>query len=790
MPSVRFIDPLFTRANPSTNGLVDVAEELAARGWDVEVFSHALEPRLAGRVTHRKLREVRLPFRLSAWAYFFIYHWHGLVDLLMRRPRAQTTVSTGFMYLPADLATVHFSHFDFYKSLWLHGRNTQGLARAAVLGAPGILTELLFLWNPWKTRLLAVSSTVVDDMAAYAAPWKNISLLPNQAIHDRFFPAYREENRGKARNEHGFAENETVLLFASAGHHFRKGFLHAVDAISLLRKRGLTVRMLVIGGGEATLRRVQKQVRRDHPDFADWIVFTGAVTNPEYHFAAADALFFPSLSEAFSLVEIEAAALGLPLYLTAHHGSEMILRDGRNGRLLPWDVPGMADVLEDEIRSGRMRFTDGSTGRALSKDEYLEEWMRQLAPDNRQTAPVAPSGKPKLMLIGHTYMVSVNREKAVHLAAHFEVRVCTCESKGWMVLGSEVVDSNPPAHEASYQLRRLTRWPRWQDYTKIAFRGLQAEMADFRPDVVLVENEPWSLLRWQARVASWIAAPKARFAEFTWENVERPGIRGRILKLVYTAASVTGDRLICGNAKARDICVAAGFPAGETIVAPQLGIGLEDHPPASPAEREAWRTSLGWPRHSKVLGFCGRLVEEKGLIELAEATMSLRESFPDLRLALVGEGVLRPRLEAMDPRGEWLRVLPAVLHHEVPAFLNKLDIFILPSKPMVAADGQVWEEQFGHVLIEAMASGVLTLGSDSGAIPEVLGDPDVTFRHGDASALAATLGFWLSHDDERGRKTASQRRQCAVRWTHEAVASTYAGFLTEPFLMDPSLPNS
>ncbi len=777
MPSVRFIDPFFTRGNPSTNGLVDVAEELAARGWEVEVFSHALEPKLVGRVTHRKLREVRLPFGLSAWVYFVIYHWHGLLDLRRRRPQAETTVSTGFMYLPADLATVHFSHFNFYKSLWLHGRKTQGLTRAAILSAPGILSELLFLWNPWKTRLLPVSSAVVDDMESYAAPWKHVSLLPNQAIHERFFPAYREENRSNARKEHGFMENETVLLFASAGHHFRKGFLHAVDTASLLRKRGLPVRMLVIGGGEATLKRVQGQIRRSHPDFENWMVFTGALANPEFHFAAADALFFPSLSEAFSLVEIEAAALGLPLYLTAHHGSEMILRDGKNGRLLPWDVVGMADVLEDEIRSGGMRFTDGCTGRALSKDEYFQEWMKQLVPDTRQETTAAPSEKPKLMLIGHTYMVSVNREKALHLATHFEVRVCTCDSKGWMVLGTEVVDSNPPDHEAAYQLRRLTRWPRWQDYTKIAFKGLQAEMADFRPDIVLVENEPWSLLRWQARLASWLAAPQARFAEFTWENVERPGFKGRLLNLFYLAAAVTGDRLICGNANARNICIAAGFPADKTIVAAQLGISLEDHPPASPVEREAWRTSLGWPGNSKVLGFCGRLVEEKGLIELAEATMSLRETYPELRLAIVGEGVLRPRLEAMDPRGDWLQVLPAVRHHEVPAFLNKLDVFILPSKPLVGGDGQVWEEQFGHVLIEAMASGVLTLGSDSGAIPEVLDDPTVTFHHSDASALTSILGFWLSREEERKSKVIQQLEQCAIRWNHEAVARTYAEFL-------------
>ncbi|NJM37493.1 MAG: glycosyltransferase family 4 protein [Akkermansiaceae bacterium] len=418
----------------------------------------------------------------------------------------------------------------------------------------------------------------------------------------------------------------------------------------------------------------------------------------------------------------------------------------------------------------------------IEKANQQKKITGKKSPELEAEAGIYYTALPKLMLIGHTYMIAVNREKALHLAKHFEVRVCTCDSKDWQVLGTEVADSHPPNHEAAYQLRRLTRWPRWQDYTKIAFKGLLGEMADFRPDIVLVENEPWSLLRWQARFASWLAAPRAEFAEFTWENVERPGFRGRLLKLFYLAAGVTGGRLICGNANARDICVAAGFPATETMVAAQLGVSLGDHPPASPSEREAWRTSLGWPSNSTVLGFCGRLVEEKGLLELAEATLSLRENHPGLRLAIVGEGVLRSRLEAMDPQGEWLKVLPAVQHREIPAFLNKLDIFVLPSKPMKNANGEVWEEQFGHVLIESMACGVLTLGSNSGAIPEVLSDDSVTFHHSDPEHLAATIRSWLHDDHQRRLKAESQKNDCIRKWTHESVARQYYNFLASPAL--------
>ncbi len=777
MPSVRFIEPSFTRENPSTNGLIDVVAVLEKRGWSVEVFSNSLEPDLADKVVHRKAPRFSLPFGLAPWIYFVYYHWSGLMDLLKNRCRPDITVSTGYMYLPADFATVHFSHFNYFKEAWSRGRNTPGAVPNMILEAQGVLSELIFLWNPWKTRLLVVSESVADDMRRFAAPWKTIVLLPNEAITDRFYPAFREQNRQQARKFHGFHEDESVLLFASAGHHFRKGFFHAVEVIARLRAKGLPVRFLVVGGREATLRRLRRKLGRLHPAFEEWIRFAGSVENPEFHFSAADALFFPSLSEAFSLVEIEAAALGLPLYLTAHHGSEMILRDGENGRLLPWDIEGMVELMESQIRNGEMRFTSGCTGRALSKAAYSREWLSQLGDDQDFHPPAEQPAKPRLMLIGHTYILAVNREKAVHLAKHFDVRVCTCSTENWKVLGQNVVDTNPPEHETAYELKRLVHWPSTQNYTRLFLRGLQDEIRSFRPDIVLVENEPWAWMRWQARWATWRAAPKARFAEFTWENVERPGLAGILLRQLYRAAAATGDFLICGNKAAHALCLTAGYNEEKSMIGPQLGFNPADHPAASATEKAAWREELGWPTTAKVLGFCGRLVEEKGLFELVEAARSLLEKYPELRVALVGEGPLRKPLEALDPESSWLKILPAVRHEAIPAFLNKLDVFVLPSKPLKSPDGQVWEEQFGHVLIEAMACGVLTLGSDSGAIPEVLNDPSVTFPHGSTSALAKIIDYWLGDEARRKAKADEQREICAKRWTHAAVAETYATFL-------------
>ena len=63
--------------------------------------------------------------------------------------------------------------------------------------------------------------------------------------------------------------------------------------------------------------------------------------------------------------------------------------------------------------------------------------------------------------------------------------------------------------------------------------------------------------------------------------------------------------------------------------------------------------------------------------------------------------------------------------NDVPRHLRALDALVLPSEST-----PLWKEQFGHVLIEAMACGVPVVGSDSGAIPEVIGEAGLLFPGG------------------------------------------------------------
>jgi glycosyltransferase involved in cell wall biosynthesis len=77
---------------------------------------------------------------------------------------------------------------------------------------------------------------------------------------------------------------------------------------------------------------------------------------------------------------------------------------------------------------------------------------------------------------------------------------------------------------------------------------------------------------------------------------------------------------------------------------------------------------------------------------------------------------------------------------EMPRFMSALDVLVLPSRTRPN-----WKEQFGRVLIEAMACGVSVIGSDSGEIPSVIGEAGLVFRQDDVEDLRRCLLSLYDH---------------------------------------------
>ena len=148
-----------------------------------------------------------------------------------------------------------------------------------------------------------------------------------------------------------------------------------------------------------------------------------------------------------------------------------------------------------------------------------------------------------------------------------------------------------------------------------------------------------------------------------------------------------------------------------------------------------------------------------------------------MQLALLGPGEIGGLLGSRAGQPGWVHVRPACGHAEMAHFIQALDVFVLPSREW-NRDGLQWREQFGHVLIEAMACGVPVLGSSCGAIPAVLGDPAQIFPEGDVARLTEMLHVrGCSIPARRQAVAARQARRVQDFYTNGVLARRWAEFL-------------
>jgi glycosyltransferase involved in cell wall biosynthesis len=94
-----------------------------------------------------------------------------------------------------------------------------------------------------------------------------------------------------------------------------------------------------------------------------------------------------------------------------------------------------------------------------------------------------------------------------------------------------------------------------------------------------------------------------------------------------------------------------------------------------------------------------------------------------------------------------------------------MDCLVLPSRTT-----KKWKEQFGRVLIEAMACEVPVIGSDSGEIPNVIGESGLIFKEGDVDDLASKLKLLITNMDLRVELAGKGRQRVLKHFTQEKVA--------------------
>jgi glycosyltransferase involved in cell wall biosynthesis len=195
--------------------------------------------------------------------------------------------------------------------------------------------------------------------------------------------------------------------------------------------------------------------------------------------------------------------------------------------------------------------------------------------------------------------------------------------------------------------------------------------------------------------------------------------------------------------------------AGPSTVVP-LGIDPVVYKPKP--EAAALKRELRKADDEFLIGYVGRIVEEKGLLTLLRA-MALLGNLK-ARLVVVGSGPFEPKFNAEMARlGLTDRVtrIGYVPHAQAPLYLSALDCLVLPSETRPN-----WKEQFGRVILESLACGTPVIGSDSGEIPRLIQATGggLIFREGRPDELAAQIRAMAS--DPALRESFASRGRGAV----------------------------
>lgn len=183
--------------------------------------------------------------------------------------------------------------------------------------------------------------------------------------------------------------------------------------------------------------------------------------------------------------------------------------------------------------------------------------------------------------------------------------------------------------------------------------------------------------------------------------------------------------------------------------------------------REAARAGLGYSAEDVVVGTTSRLGEErKGIAEFVEMAALVSASHPRARFLVIGEGHLRPRLEAQAARlGLGQRIIFTGWRSDVPELVAAMDVFVMPS---------LFEGGPTSVL-EAMAMRKPVVATSVGMVPEVVehGKAGIVVPPGEAAALARGVNQLLADEAGRRQMAAAARAHALQDFSIDRMVERY-----------------
>jgi len=353
----------------------------------------------------------------------------------------------------------------------------------------------------------------------------------------------------------------------------------------------------------------------------------------------------------------------------------------------------------------------------------------------------------RVLMISKACVVGAYQRKIEELAKFEDIELALIVPPYWLEKGRKIPLER--LHTSGYELLVLPMALNGHFHLHF-YPGLGKQVERFKPEIIHIDEEPYNLAAFQAMRLAKKAGAKALF--FTWQNLLRrypPPFSWMERNNLKNAAYA-----IAGNQEGKEVLRAKGY-RGRVAIIPQFGVDPQIYKPDGHEERKRVFT----------IGYVGRLVEEKGVDLLLHALSDLPGEW---RLRILGSGPQKERLQSLVQElemGEQVTFDSPIPSVQMPDYYRALDLLVLPSRARPH-----WKEQFGRVLIEAMATGVPVVGSDSGEIPHLIGDAGFIFPEEDTLALREAIEKIMGDRGLRQGLAQAGRERVLERYTQAQIA--------------------
>ncbi len=285
---------------------------------------------------------------------------------------------------------------------------------------------------------------------------------------------------------------------------------------------------------------------------------------------------------------------------------------------------------------------------------------------------------------------------------------------------------------------------------------------EFNPDIIHIDEEPWSLSTLQFALSG--AKSGAKILFYSKQNILKrlPFPFSIFERTVFRVSNCA----VALTEEVRQVLCKKGYEK-QIFIVPH-GVKLEHF---YPRDMLTLRNKLGL--NSLVVGYVGRLTEEKGVIDLVRSLSILSRKDVKFQSLIVGSGPYKGKVKRTIDNLELnglIRIIPSVPHNEISKYYNCIDILVVPSHTTKS-----WKEQFGRVLIEAMACGVPVIGSSSGEIPNIIRKTGggLIFQERNTKDLAAKICELLRDDGKRKELGQKGREKVIELYSYEVVARQF-----------------